>query len=426
MQPGDVVTLTIEKPVAGGRMLARDGGQVVLVWAAIPGELVRARIDRVSAHTAYATAIDVLDASPDRREAHDWRCGGSAYAHIDYTKQPALKASIVCDAFQRLARVTLDAPPHVEPSPERGYRMRARLHSDGSRLGFLREGTREICDPGVTGQLLDTTTDVLRRLESQLGSARVEVESVYVSENMSGSLRAVHLDLPQSRPRPDLRLFDAAAIAQSISVSSAGEETIPLVGEPYVVEELALEFASVRLRRHTRAFFQGNRYLLRTLVARVVSQVPARDDVLDLYAGGGLFSTPLAARGDVRVTAVEGDRFAGDDLRWNGRLYGKTIRTYRRAVESYLRDRPTFAGTVIVDPPRTGLSKEASEQIAATGARRVVYVSCDVATLARDVGVFLRAGYAMTHVEAFDLFPNTAHVETLVVLDRARRGDCQV
>ena len=127
--PGDSVELTVEKPAAGGRMLARHDGRVVFVHGAIPGERVRARIEKVERQLAFATVVEVIEPSPDRRPAHvDLACGGCSYAHVAYPRQLTLKSDVIRDAFVRVGRVPLDTPVAVAASPERGYRMRARLH----------------------------------------------------------------------------------------------------------------------------------------------------------------------------------------------------------------------------------------------------------------------------------------------------------
>ena len=126
IEPGSIVTLDVEKPAAGGRMLARHQGRVVLVWGAIPGERVAARIERVGKGLAYAETVEVLSPSPDRRPpGGDWRCGGSVLAHVSYARQLQLKGQIIQDAFGRIGRVPLPAVPEVIGSPETGYRMRA-------------------------------------------------------------------------------------------------------------------------------------------------------------------------------------------------------------------------------------------------------------------------------------------------------------
>jgi 23S rRNA (uracil1939-C5)-methyltransferase len=174
------------------------------------------------------------------------------------------------------------------------------------------------------------------------------------------------------------------------------------------------------LSRDARAFFQGNRFLVEPLVRRVVGLV-LRGPVIDLYSGVGLFGLSLAAAGWESVTAVEGDPVAGADLERNARIFGDRVRAFRRSVERSLasaRKGDVASATVIVDPPRTGISQDAIAHLARLQPTRIVYISCDVATLARDTRALHDAGYGLADLGGIDLFPNTAHVESIAVLTR--------
>jgi 23S rRNA (uracil1939-C5)-methyltransferase len=173
------------------------------------------------------------------------------------------------------------------------------------------------------------------------------------------------------------------------------------------------------LRRSVQSFFQANRFLLPHLVTAVLDSVQRDGDVLELYAGVGLFSVSLAGTGRTAITAVEGDRASGADLAANARPFAPAIRVVRDSVEAFLeRARPGRAETILVDPPRTGISRAAMNAIARQHARQAIYLSCDPATMARDARRLVDAGYAVTSMRAFDLFPNTPHVETLAVFER--------
>jgi 23S rRNA (uracil1939-C5)-methyltransferase len=161
--------------------------------------------------------------------------------------------------------------------------------------------------------------------------------------------------------------------------------------------------------------------MMASLVGGVLAQAPASGAIVDLYAGVGLFALALAATGREPITAVEGDHTSINDLSENAKPFGDAVRAVHMSVEGFLRSTPPAPGAVIVDPPRTGVSREALERLLAWSPPHLVYVSCDVATLARDIRQAVDAGYSLTHIEAFDLFPNTAHVETLAVL--ARRSE---
>ena len=413
IQRGATLTLDVEKPAAGGRMLARHAGQIVLVSGTIPGERVTAVVERVGKGVLFADTEQVLSSSADRRSgASDWRCGGNVFSHIAYPRQLQVKADIIRDAFTRIGRLPLPAVPEMVGSPETGYRMRARLHVQGSRIGFFREGTHQLCDPAATGQLLPSTidwiaaaSDRLRQTASQLeghGGADLHgppVIAIELAENIAGDQRAIHLEFqPEADPRP----------YQALSAGPTGvADVINVPGG-----------ATLTLHRDARAFFQGNRYLLESLVTRVVSQV-GDGPVVDLYAGVGLFGLALAAAGLPDVTLVEGDRISSADLRRNSEPFSDHVRVHQQSVEAFLtgpphRSHPTF----IVDPPRTGMSREALAGIVSHEPPRIVYVSCDVATLARDARALVDAGYELAEVTGIDLFPNTAHVESIAVFLR--------
>jgi 23S rRNA (uracil1939-C5)-methyltransferase len=420
----DELTLDIERPAAGGRMIARDGARIVLVSGAIPGERVRAIVERVRGGVVFARTSTIEESSPDRRPAIcDAACGGSAYAYIAYPRQLALKAEIVADAFRRIGRLPLETGIEVRPSAEEGYRMRARLHVRGTQVGFFREGSHELCDAAPTRQLLPETIAAIREAVGRLRRVKGIVREIEVGENAAASERALLVDMAPANEAVAadvLDAFDGPAITGVIV--RGGGRPVGARGSPYLTDTLALNVdgqpASLVLRRHVASFFQGNRYLLQPFVETVVSRLPP-GRLIDLYAGGGLFGLAFTALGRGNVVAVEGDRQAADDLAHNARAFEARVQTFATAVERYLGSRFDAAGaTLLVDPPRTGLSKDAGAAIAASGAPRIVYVSCDVATLARDARRLVDAGYELDHVEAFDLFPNTAHVETVAVLSK--------
>jgi 23S rRNA (uracil1939-C5)-methyltransferase len=414
---GDIVPLTIEKPAAGGRMIARADRLVVLVAGAIPGERVRARVERIAKGVAYATTVDIDDVSDDRRASDaDPLCGGCLYAHIAYRRQLELKSLIVADAFRRVGHLALPGDVTVAASPEEGYRMRARLHVRGRLAGFFREGTHALCDARQTRQLLPATVDLIDRLTSlPLGLHEIEV-----TENIDASDRVVHLDFAADTPRPEPRQLERLAATDGLTGLSSRWGSF---GDPHVTDTIRInDHPGVRLRRHVLAFFQGNRYLLHQLVAHVTGKIPFDADAIDFYAGVGLFAVTAAATRGVRVTAVEGDRTAASDLAINAAATDRIVGVVHQSVEEFVASgaRPASSDrlAVIVDPPRTGMSRAALDGVCRCAAQRLVYVSCDVATLARDARRIVDSGYQLIEVDAFDLFPNTPHVETVAVFQR--------
>jgi len=422
MQPGTLITVDVEKPIAGGRMLARHNGQIVLVSGAIPGERVSARVSRVAKGVIYADMVDPVVPSPDRRASvSDGRCGGNVLSHVSPERQVRLKGEILEDAFRRVARLPLGAVPEVVASPELGYRMRARFHVRGDQVGFLREASHELCDAEATGQLLPETVAWIRLAAETLRREKLRgLQSIEIAENIPATERAGHLELVQGEDPTRYEALAAGLIGLSAQPADAHEPT-QLAGRPSVADDLHVvrgdSQATLHLARDVRAFFQGNRYLLEQLVSHVVGLVPD-GPVVDLYAGVGLFGLSLAALGHDTVTLVEGDRSSGASLVSNATPFGAGIQVQRLSVEHFLRvDRVTRASeTVIVDPPRTGLSPDALAGVLRRQPSRLVYVSCDVATLARDTRRLVDAGYELANLRGFDLFPNTAHVESVAEL----------
>jgi 23S rRNA (uracil1939-C5)-methyltransferase len=424
MNVGERVTVAIEKPAAGGRMIARHEGAILLVSGAIPGEVVEAEIEKTQRGTWWARTARVVEASPDRvGDRGDWRCGGNLLAHVAYPRQLTIKSDIVRDALTRIGRMTSIPQLLIQGSPPDGYRMRARLHVVNGRLGFFREGTHELCDARATGQLLASTGDAIESLQSALSrQAASAVAEVELSENCAADHRAVHLTMRGDAEPSRLRIAERIEGFRGVSCGAdRGSRPLVLWGTPDVVDTITVDETSgtfaFTLTRQAHSFFQGNRYLLAPLVTAVVNEVPT-GNVLDLYAGVGLFSVALASRRGYEVIAIEGDRAAAFDLKRNAHTAAGALHARHQSVESFLAaGRVSRISTVIVDPPRTGLTRTALSGALALHPERIVYVSCDVATLARDARAILDSGYTLQRLQSFDLFPRTAHVETLAVFE---------
>ncbi|MCL4812356.1 MAG: TRAM domain-containing protein [Vicinamibacteraceae bacterium] len=447
MTPGHRHRVLLERMVQGGRVLGRVDGEVVLVAGGIPGETVLVQVSDVRRGVALADVVDVLEASSDRRDVFaDLACGGLALGHIAYPRQVALKQDVLVDAFRRIGRVTLAAPPTVVSSPEERYRMRARVHLRGGRLGAFRERTHEVCSMALTRQLSEASDELLDRIEREAARHGVaDVEAIEITENAAATERALHLETGV-REVPAAWLAALAGLPGVRGVSRAHrreDRARVAAGEPWVSDPVASFAASgasfapagasfappgasspeapdagagpAMLRRQAHAFFQANRYLTPSLVACVLGRLGG-GPVVDLYAGVGLFAVCAAAAGRDEVVAVERDETSGADLEANARPWGERLRVVHETVESFVgRGRLAGAGTLIVDPPRTGMSRAVVDGILAARVPALVYVSCDTATLARDTARLLGVGYRLAHLEAFDLFPNTPHIETVAV-----------
>ena len=283
-------------------------------------------------------------------------------------------------------------------------------------------------DAAATGQLLPSTLEWIAQASALLRHQRTEVSgpsgiaAMEISENVAGDQRAVHMDLHAGGDATRYQMLAGGLVGLSAHAADARDVTV-LAGTPIIRDELQAGQRRLGLERNVRAFFQGNRYLLQPLVDRVLSLVD-RGPIVDLYGGVGLFGLSLAADGAAHVTVVEGDPISSEDLARNAAPFGDRVNVQRRSVETFLAGAATHLRrtnpTVIVDPPRTGMTREALAGIINAEPARIVYVSCDVATLARDARTLVDAGWELTALTGIDLFPNTAHVESIAVFSRER------
>ncbi len=410
-------------------MIARHDGRVVLVSGTMPGEHIRAVVERSRRDVVLARTIEVLEASPDRRPVGVApECGGRSFAHIDYRRQLKLKSEIVRDAYRRIGRIELSLPPPVIPSPETGYRMRARLHVGEGKLGFLQEGSHRVCDVVGTDQLRPETERLIAELAAHVDVlTSTGARTVELAQNLAGDQCAVHVVMKSDPATVGVRLRALASVSGVTGLTAAGGKgpraRVVLAGTPYVSDALSVFLPSgaaetLLLRRHADAFFQANRYLAPGLVSTVAG-LTERARLVDLYAGVGLFAVSIAATRGGPVVAVERDPCSIGDLVSNAAQVDPDVQVVRAPVETFLKRSASLEGAaVIVDPPRTGLSREAATRLARRRPDRIVYVSCDVATQARDLRALAESGYQLDQVRVFDMFPNTPHIETVVALER--------
>ena len=430
LRAGALIEIDIEKAVYRGQGLGRYEGQVVFVPRAVPGDRVRVRIEAGTAGYVRGRIEELIGRASGRRPspcALFDRCGGCAYQAYDYAGQLGLKEAVLRETLSR-ARVPWSGPITAHPSPEAGWRIRASLHvqygSDGLRLGLHEEGTHRVTDLETCLQLSPAMNAAQRALAEALGRrpdwAR-HVHDVHLAEAPDGAqlVASVETDLEPHAAAALGALADAVPALTGLGVlagAGGGRRFMPLRGEPWIDATVQ----GIRLRAHVRSFFQGNRFLLDDLVAAVTGLTPAGGPVLDLYAGVGLFALPLAARAE-RVRGVEIDAGAVGDAERNVTHSGLgNVRIERGDVAAALRGLAADADErIVLDPPRVGAGPEVVEAVARRRPLSIVYVSCDPATLARDLKGFAAAGYVPSAVELFDLFPDTFHLETVVALRRA-------
>ena len=392
---GGVVETTVERIVPGGRGLAHAAGRTLFVDLAAPGDRVRVRIDRVQGKVGFAGIVEVLEPSPVRIPPpfpEATRCGGCDFQHLTYDAQLAAKVGIVRDCLRRIGGVNPPTEIPITPSPQRwGYRSRAEWHHDAERrvLGYFERETHRVCDPLHCPTLVPELNAALGGLRDRLVAGTLPRDVVEV--------RAAACD-------------GGTSLSPSLDGGEPAELRCRVAGETYAYD--------------AACFFQVNLGVLEPLVREALRDATDDDGrpVLDLYCGVGLFTLPLVHRCR-RVIGVEAHPQSAAFAARNAAEAGlANVRIEAMPVGRWLEGgRRSFgrAPLVVVDPPRTGLDGATLAGLLRLRPARIVYVSCDPATLARDLRALLARDYRLDGVAAFDMFPQTHHVETVAHLVRA-------
>lgn len=455
--------LRIEKAIYGGAGLGRVDGQAVFVPKTLPGELVEAIIQRDKGGYAEATLQAIREPSPARTQPpcpYYGTCGGCQYQHATYATQLALKESILHESLQRAGIV--DTPTLTTHSAQPwGYRNRIRLHVHPvtHRLCYREGGSHRLvaidtCP--IAAPLLQRALPTLQTIGAAESLGKW-CDALELFTNHDGSQLLLHLV-----PSPAVQ--NATAQFQRLCATAA--EQIPeLIGAALISPARVAEArpqsrkgrsAAKRIPRHTStpqepdagtqlatwgqpwltyqvgaaayrvsagAFFQGNRFLVEALQNIATADTPGTT-AWDLYAGVGLFALALQAQG-TDVVAVEGSPISGRDLAHNlahspasnaSLQPGKAVRSSTLSFLEQAKRQHGIPHHIVLDPPRAGLGSETATLLAAIHSHAITYVSCDPATLARDVRILRDAGYTITQLHLVDMFPQTFHLETVVKL----------
>ncbi len=415
---GQILEVTVERFGFGGFAIARREGLAVFVPFGAPGDRLRVEITEQQKNHVRSRIVEILEPGPSRvtpRCKHFGECGGCQLQHVDYATQVAAKQEFVRDALVRTGGFDWPQPVVVHHAHPWGYRSRTQLkltatsgeRNDGShgRLGRKERRARAAAAPAVDASA-PTAAPVLG-FHRALSHGVVDVEQCPVLatelEQALPTVRAAVAGLPQKEWPYQI---DGAC-------GTGGASWAPdLPGmRKDLVEHIVGGF---RYLIEPESFFQGNRHLVETLVQGALGDERG-GLAFDLYAGVGLFSLPLSQR-FARVVAVEDERRACTLGRVNVKTNGCDNVTYLRATtEQFLRENKERPDLVLMDPPRLG-AKPAIPALLHLRARRLVYVSCDPQTLARDLRQLVDGGYVLEQVEGFDMFPQTFHVEAVARL----------
>ena len=384
-EPDTPLELEITSLSSEGDGIARDAsGRVVFVPFTAPGDRVLARVVTRKRRFLRAEVVRVCTPGADRVEAPCsvyGECGGCSWQHVAYPAQLEQKRLQLRAAFERIARV---APPEIEITPSShpyGYRTRARVLREPEGAGYRQRRSRALC-------AVERCPVLDPALEPALAQLAADQEAVEGEWEL-----AVGCDAARSWP---------------LGARDAGAD-----------ERITLELLGDRLEISPGVFFQANTGLHEPIAQAVLSAAGEGALALDLYAGAGFFTLGLAQRFE-RVVAVESHAPAARDCRRNLERAGReNALVLHGTLEKRHGENPLASlrpETVVLDPPRAGVDTQVLAWLGGLGAERIVYLSCDPATLARDTARLCERGYSLTALRAFDLFPQTPHVEALAVL----------
>ena len=408
---GDELELLVGAVATGGGCVARaPDGRVVFVRHSLPGERVRARVSQTNRSYLRADAVDIVEPSPDRVEppcphAGPGRCGGCDYQHVELGAQRRLKAARVEEQLARVAGMA--RPVVVEAVPGNadglGWRSRVRVAVDRSgRVGFRHHRSHQIervDDCPVAVPAVAATGALASRWP---GASEVEV----VTGASPAGTESMVVVIPRGRASPRLpELAPGVDLALRRQLRRGSGAVHVGVGDHV-------------FRVSTGVFWQVHIGAAHTLLmAALEAAAPRRgEDIVDLYAGAGLFSVPLAAvvGPDGTVLAIERDQAACADARHNGAAH-PALRVLQAAVTADLvATQIGTPGVIVLDPARQGAGTDVTTALAthhAATARVLVYVACDPASFARDAGLLTGAGWQLASLRAFDIFPMTEHIE---------------
>ncbi|MBR6424373.1 MAG: 23S rRNA (uracil(1939)-C(5))-methyltransferase RlmD [Oscillospiraceae bacterium] len=449
MKKNEELTLRVEGTTSEGLGVARHEGRAIFIKGAAEGELVRVSLTKVSASAVYGRLLEILEPSPHRTVPdcpYYGRCGGCDFRHVDYEEELRLKARRVRDALVRIGGLELESVSILGAERQEGYRNKVvypvRQGPEGPEIGFFRSRTHEIipvercriqnpaADAARTAVLAWMERYRIRGYDEQTRTGYVRSLLIRTADRTGQVLLCLSVNdahLPRSRELvrdlqeavPGLETV-VMSIHKKPGNAVLGDRFETLFGPGFIVDELC----GLRFRISAASFYQVNRDQAERLyaLAAEAAGLTGTETLLDLYCGTGTIGLSMAARAK-RVVGVEIVPQAVEDARDNAARNGITNAEFFCADAAQAAERFAQAGekpdVVVVDPPRKGLEEAVIDAVAQMEPGRVVYVSCDPATLARDLKRFAERGYAVQSVHAADLFPRCAHVESVVLMSRA-------
>jgi len=421
--------VTIEKLVYGGDGLARVNGQVVLTPFVLPGEratvetfeqkpgLVRSKL--IELHARAAARVDA-------RCPYFGRCGGCHYQHAGYETQLGFKREILAETLRRVGKIEPPEEIRVIAAEPWHYRNRAQFHIQGSEIGYREARSNRLCGIEHCPISSPRINQVIGALRKMLRDARWPrfVHSIEVFTNEE----QVQLNVLDTARPVARRFFDwcAEAIAEFVpgaldyAVDCHSPSNTHTVGARHASPGALAGPKAATYRVSGGSFFQVNRFLIDQILGAALGDA-AGESALELFAGVGLFSLPLARR-FTKVTAIESGAGALRDLQFNAERARVAIEAHQSSVDAFLSALTVAPDFVLADPPRAGLGKIAVRELLRLNPSSITIVACDPATLARDLAALIAGGYKLGNLTMVDLFPQTYHIEAIAQLKRHEWG----
>lgn len=425
-----VLEVSIERILPGGLGLAHADGRTVMVALSATGDRLRVRIDRLKGNVAFASIVEVIEPSPQRVEPpcpYFGRCGGCDFQQLNNQAQLDAKVEIIRDCLRRIGGIENVPNFTITPAPnEWHYRARAQWQYDSvrKRLGYFEANSHRVCDVAECAVLVPELQAELERLRRQMTEARLPDDARYFRA-IAGDEEVAVVD-------------DKGGFAANVGSSTMSDKAA------FSMPAIARSIQGQSYRLNAQSFFQTNIDLLPQLIDAALSDANGAR-AIELYCGVGLFTVPLARRFE-SVVAVEDDAAATEFARGNLARAGlanaevvnqdvahwldlecdSRIPTRREHHVGSLAENSIHGAVevgalqevdfLLLDPPRTGAESRVISGIMKLKPQRICYVSCDPATLARDVKKLIAGGYSLASMQAFDMFPQTHHVETVTHL----------
>ena len=448
----EIYETLVEDYTAEGQGVCRIEGCAVFVPNAIVGERYMVRIEKVGKTWAAGKITEVLEKSPHRvnRECPVAKlCGGCDFWHMDYEEECRLKADRVRQCLNRIGGESLEEVPILSAPTCYGYRNKAQYPVSSKKnrafAGFFRAGTHQVVEndrclilPEETDRVKNIVIDYVNHFRISAYDETTEkglLRHIYVRRGtVSGQVLVCLVVNGRKLPHHEVLIeqlkavpgFTTLVLSVNTRAGNAvlGNEFITLYGPGYIEDTLC----GLKFRLSPRSFYQVNHHQAQRLYEGAIEQagITKKDLVLDLYCGVGTITLAMAAAAG-KVIGVEVIEQAVEDAKQNAIRNGIENAEFfcgdagKAALE--LENRGIIPDVVVVDPPRKGLNADTIEALGKMSPRRIVYVSCDPATLARDVALLKEKGYALISAQAADLFPRCAHVESIVCLAAKRKEE---